>query len=38
MRDGEKSLADRVEPYIKRDASLLEVGDILVADIKYLSN
>jgi len=32
MRDGEKSLADQVEPYIKRDASLLEVGDILVAD------
>jgi len=32
MRDGEKSLADKVEPYIKRDASLLEVGDILVAD------
>lgn len=32
MRDGEKSLADKVEPYIKRDASLLEVGDILIAD------
>src|SRR5574344_1676351 len=32
MRDGEKSLADKVEPYIKRDASLLDVGDILVAD------
>ncbi|HPT41017.1 MAG TPA: hypothetical protein PLG15_01365, partial [Candidatus Gastranaerophilaceae bacterium] len=32
MRDGEKSLTDKVEPYIKRDASLLEVGDILVAD------
>lgn len=31
-RDGEKSLSDKVEPYIKRDASLLEVGDILVAD------
>lgn len=31
-RDGEKALADKVEPYIKRDASLLEVGDILVAD------
>ena len=26
------SLSDKVEPYIKRDASLLEVGDILVAD------
>lgn len=31
-RDGEKSLSDKVEPYIKRDASLLEVGDMLVAD------
>lgn len=31
-RDGEKVLSDKVEPYIKRDASLLEVGDILVAD------
>lgn len=31
-RDGEKALADKVEPYIKRDASLLEVGDVLVAD------
>ncbi len=31
-RDGEKSLSDKVEPYIKRDASLLNVGDILVAD------
>ena len=31
-RDGEKALSDRVEPYIKRDASLLEVGDVLVAD------
>ena len=32
VRDGEKALSDKVEPYIKRDASLLEVGDILVAD------
>lgn len=32
LRDGEKALTDKVEPYIKRDASLLEVGDILVAD------
>ncbi len=32
MRDGEKALADKVEPYLKRDASLLEVGDVLVAD------
>lgn len=31
-RDGEKALSDKVEPYIKRVASLLEVGDILVAD------
>ncbi len=31
-RDGEKALADKAEPYIKRDATLLEVGDILVAD------
>ena len=31
-RDGEKALSDKVEPYIKRDASLLEVVDILVAD------
>ena len=31
-RDGEKALSDKVEPYIKRDASLLEVGDIFVAD------
>ncbi|MEI3269768.1 MAG: Mu transposase C-terminal domain-containing protein [Candidatus Gastranaerophilaceae bacterium] len=31
-RDGEKALSDKVAPYIKRDASLLDVGDILVAD------
>ena len=31
-RDSEKALSDKVKPYIKRDASLLEVGDILVAD------
>lgn len=31
-RDGEKALSDKVEHYIKRDASLLEVGDVLVAD------
>ena len=31
-RDGEKALSDKVEPYIKRDASVLDVGDILVAD------
>lgn len=31
-RDGEKALSDKVEPYIKRDASLLNVEDILIAD------
>ena len=31
-RDGEKALSDKDEPYIQRDASLLEVVDILVAD------
>src|SRR5574344_2567203 len=31
-RDCEKALSDKVEPYIKRDTSLLEVGDVLVAD------
>ena len=31
-RDGENALSNKVEPYIKRDASLLEVGDIIVAD------
>lgn len=31
-RDGEKALSDKVEPYIKRDTSLLDVGDILIAD------
>lgn len=31
-RDGEKALSDKVEPYIKRDASLLDIGDIFVAD------
>ena len=32
MREGQKALKDKVEPYIKRDPSLLEVGDALVAD------
>ena len=36
-RDGEKALSDKVEPYIKRDASLLDVGDILVADVHKLA-
>jgi putative transposase len=32
MREGEKALNDKVLPYIQRDLSLLEVGDVLVAD------
>ena len=32
MRDGEKALKDKVEPYIERDISQLEVGDVLIAD------
>lgn len=32
MREGQKALKDKVSPYIKRDASLLEVGDAVVAD------
>src|SRR5574344_1891223 len=36
-RDGEKALSDKVEPYIKRDTSLLEVGDVLVADVHKLA-
>ncbi|MEW5745244.1 MAG: transposase [Nitrospirota bacterium] len=32
MREGQKALKDKVEPYIKRDPSLLEVGDAFVAD------
>ena len=32
MRDGEKALADRIGPFIDRDDSILEVGDVLVAD------
>jgi putative transposase len=31
-RDGEKTLKDNVEPFIKRDISKLNVGDVLVAD------
>lgn len=31
-REGEKALKDKVAPFIKRDTSMLEVGDILVAD------
>lgn len=31
-REGQKALRDRVEPYINRDISKLEVGDVLFAD------
>lgn len=31
-REGHKSLRDKVQPYITRDISKIEVGDILVAD------
>src|SRR5574344_2637337 len=31
-REGQKALRDMVEPYIVRDISKLEVGDVLVAD------
>jgi len=31
-REGKKALNDKVLPYINRDAGLLEVGDVLVAD------
>lgn len=32
MREGEKALNDKVSPYIKRDSSMLEVGDVLITD------
>jgi putative transposase len=32
MREGEKALDDKVMPYIERDLSEINVGDILVAD------
>lgn len=32
MREGEKAFDDKVMPYIERDLSQLEVGDVLVAD------
>lgn len=31
-RDGAKALKDKVEPYIVRDISVLEVGQVLIAD------
>lgn len=32
MREGEKALKDKVAPYIMRDVSMLQVGDVLIAD------
>ena len=32
FREGEKAFNDKVEPYIERDISKLDVGDVLVAD------
>ncbi len=32
MREGEKAYHDKVEAYIERDISKLEVGDVLIAD------
>ena len=32
FREGEKAYHDKIEPYIKRDISKIEVGDVLVAD------
>lgn len=32
MREGEKAYHDKVESYIERDISKLEVGDVLIAD------
>lgn len=32
MREGEKAYHDKVEPYIERDISKLEVGEVLIAD------
>lgn len=31
-REGEKAFNDKVEPYIERDISVLEVGDVIIAD------
>ncbi len=36
-REGEKALDDKVLPYMERDTSGLEVGDILVADGKTIN-
>ncbi len=32
LREGEKAYHDKVEPYIERDISKIEVGDVLIAD------
>jgi putative transposase len=32
LREGEKALRDKVEPFIQRDISRIDVGDVLVAD------
>ena len=32
FREGEKAYHDKIEPYIERDISKIEVGDVLVAD------
>lgn len=32
FREGEKAFNDKVEPYIERDITALEVGDVLIAD------
>jgi putative transposase len=32
MREGQKALIEKVAPYVERDAGLLNVGDVLVAD------
>lgn len=31
-REGEKALTDKIAPFLRRDASLLKVGDVLIAD------
>ena len=31
-REGEKALADKIAPFLRRDADLLQVGDVLIAD------
>lgn len=37
MREGEKAYHDKVEAYIERDISKLEVGDVLIADGQVLN-